>query len=56
MSQRMNIDRDVHRLSIVTCVIDGHTGDKFKQRLRTDHGEILGRLRSLPLIPVVRCG
>jgi transposase len=48
VSRLMSVGLDVHALSVVACGIDGQTGEVFKQRLCSDHGEILGWLRSLP--------
>ncbi len=48
MFQRTSDGLDVHAQSVVSCAIDGQTGEVWKQRLCPDSGEILAWLRSLP--------
>ena len=46
--QRTSVGLDVHARSVVTCALDGDTGEVFQRRLTPDHGEIVAWLGDLP--------
>lgn len=38
--QRTSVGLDVHARSVVTCGLDGDTGEVVQRRLTPDHGEM----------------
>lgn len=46
--QRTSVGLDVHARSVVTCALDGDTGEVFQRRLTPDYGEIVAWLGHLP--------
>jgi transposase len=46
--QRTSVGLDVHARSVVSCALDGDTGEVFQRRLTPDYGEIVAWLGDLP--------
>lgn len=46
--QRTSVGLDVHARSVVTCGLDGDTGELFERRLTPDNSEILEWIQTLP--------